>query len=309
MAFWKVSFTLLSPLLKHTTHLSLVGLHKHSASTDECQWVPFFPHGGIQFRPFALCTSIPDTTVWDCHSAAIYPTATKCDGICVGRFNLYCCAPKSTPDVMGQHHITGGITFRTALRLTPKLSRHQQTTILAWRQVSSKQHLCPRQLLCLQHRKLLALQLQHLVGGEEFCTGLKGAKWRVWEMQWEIWKKKNTRHKDQQKLREEQVPFPPIRRHPWCCCNKGKHPGVPPHTTAVMSSYSFSHHWPQDGDCHADSSVLSCSHLNAALQEASSSTTWATSSEVPCSVCRALMLPYSVHFKSLVYKRKKKKSL
>ena len=40
---------LLLPLLKHTTH-SLhshpqFGLHKCSASVDECQWMPYFSHG------------------------------------------------------------------------------------------------------------------------------------------------------------------------------------------------------------------------------------------------------------------------
>ena len=44
----------LLPLLKCTTHPSLrshplFGLHKCLASTDECQWVPLFSHGGIQF--------------------------------------------------------------------------------------------------------------------------------------------------------------------------------------------------------------------------------------------------------------------
>jgi len=49
-----LSPTLLSPLLNCTTHFSLCshplfGLRKHSVGVGENQWVPFFPHGGIQW--------------------------------------------------------------------------------------------------------------------------------------------------------------------------------------------------------------------------------------------------------------------
>ena len=51
---------LLSPLLKYTIHCLTVrtsaGLYKHSASMNECQWVQFFPHGGIQLPTFASYT-------------------------------------------------------------------------------------------------------------------------------------------------------------------------------------------------------------------------------------------------------------
>ena len=45
----------LSPLLKCITHTSLCshplfGLHTHSTSITECQQVPFFSQGGIQFH-------------------------------------------------------------------------------------------------------------------------------------------------------------------------------------------------------------------------------------------------------------------
>ena len=38
----------------HGVQLSLVGLHTRSANADECQWVPFFPHGGIQLHTFSF---------------------------------------------------------------------------------------------------------------------------------------------------------------------------------------------------------------------------------------------------------------
>ena len=31
----------------------MLGLHKCTASINECQWVPFFPHGGIQLHTSA----------------------------------------------------------------------------------------------------------------------------------------------------------------------------------------------------------------------------------------------------------------
>ena len=34
----------------------LLGLQKHSANINECQWLPFFPHGGIQWHTFASNT-------------------------------------------------------------------------------------------------------------------------------------------------------------------------------------------------------------------------------------------------------------
>ena len=44
----------------------LVGLHHCSASINECQWVPFFPHGAIKshtFAPSALPHQLPFVTV------------------------------------------------------------------------------------------------------------------------------------------------------------------------------------------------------------------------------------------------------
>ena len=77
-----LSFTLLSSLLKNCLTCSRTLFSQCSASIDECQWVPFFLHGGLQWYTFASYT-LPCKTVICC-------TATKCTGILVGRFSLYC---------------------------------------------------------------------------------------------------------------------------------------------------------------------------------------------------------------------------
>jgi len=61
----------------------LFGLHEFSASINECQWVPFFC---LCF----ICTPISDAILSDCPSAAVCHTATTCNRMLVGRFNLYC---------------------------------------------------------------------------------------------------------------------------------------------------------------------------------------------------------------------------
>ena len=82
-----------SPLLRCTTHCShlLVGLHQHSANISECPRVPFFLQGGISIPPLCfICTSMSEAVLSDCPSAAICCTTIKCNGMLVGRFNLYC---------------------------------------------------------------------------------------------------------------------------------------------------------------------------------------------------------------------------
>jgi len=57
---------------------------------------------------------MPDVVLSDCPYDAICHTATKCDGILVGRFNLYCRSAytaASTPDILGQQKKIEGITF------------------------------------------------------------------------------------------------------------------------------------------------------------------------------------------------------
>ena len=69
----------------------LFGLHKCSTSISECHLVPFFLYVGIRLHTSAFIhTSMSDDILSDCPSAAICRTATKCNGILVGRFHLYC---------------------------------------------------------------------------------------------------------------------------------------------------------------------------------------------------------------------------
>ena len=69
----------------------LFGLHKHSESIDEGQWVQFFPHGGIQWHTFFLIrSSMLDVILSDCPSAATRHMATKYNRILVGRLSRYC---------------------------------------------------------------------------------------------------------------------------------------------------------------------------------------------------------------------------
>ena len=58
-----------------------------------------------------ICASVSGTFLSDCRSAAICYTATKCNGITVGRFSLYCHI--TSIHIVGQHHKIGDITFRT----------------------------------------------------------------------------------------------------------------------------------------------------------------------------------------------------
>ena len=101
-------------LLKRTTHHltvlhPLFGLYKQSASIGECQWVHFFPHGGIRFHPFAsyelpcqirsvrlpLCCHLSHSNKywWEVSTSTAIP-------------------PTCTCGVKGQRSKTGGIIFK-----------------------------------------------------------------------------------------------------------------------------------------------------------------------------------------------------
>ena len=91
----------LSPFLKcahptlcaeHTLCSQLLfDLHKCSASINECQWVPVFcTQKNSVAHLYSICTSTSDAVVSDCPSAAIYHTATTCNRVLVGRYNLSC---------------------------------------------------------------------------------------------------------------------------------------------------------------------------------------------------------------------------
>jgi len=99
----------------------LFGLPKCSASIHECQWVQLFLHEGIQLHTF-ICGSVLDTILSDNPSAAICHMTTKCNGILLGRFNLY-------SHTHCQHNTIEGITFRAAflfVLLPLPLKNHDQ---------------------------------------------------------------------------------------------------------------------------------------------------------------------------------------
>ena len=109
----------LLPLLKRTTHMltcPLFGLHQHSVSSSECQWVPFFLHeviqcrNSIQFRcAFAHPCQMPF-----CQTAPLLPPVAWQQYVT----EYYCEGPTSTAipptfvsDVMDKHNKIGGIPF------------------------------------------------------------------------------------------------------------------------------------------------------------------------------------------------------
>ena len=53
----------------------LFGLYKYSANVDECQWVPFYLYGGIQWQTFASC-ALPCQMTF-CQTAPLLPSVTQ----------------------------------------------------------------------------------------------------------------------------------------------------------------------------------------------------------------------------------------
>ena len=92
-------------------------LHKCSASIDECQWISlFFSAQRNSVTPLCfICTSMSDTILSDCPSAAICCIVTTCDRILAGRFSLCCYITNICLWLVGQRHKIGGITFGAAL--------------------------------------------------------------------------------------------------------------------------------------------------------------------------------------------------
>ena len=102
-----VCFTLLT---------STVCLQNHSASVSECQWMPFFPHGGIQFHSSASYT-LPCSTPF-CRTVPLLPSVTWQQNLreywWEGSTST-AVPPTSASDIMCQHCSKGGISFGTAL--------------------------------------------------------------------------------------------------------------------------------------------------------------------------------------------------
>ena len=78
-----------SPTTTSVCSQPLFGLHKHSTSVNECQWVVFFS-AWRNLMMYLICTSMSDAILADFPSAATCHSITKCNGILVGRFNLWC---------------------------------------------------------------------------------------------------------------------------------------------------------------------------------------------------------------------------
>jgi len=94
----------------------LFGLHKCSASFDECQQALFFPPGGIQRHPFASYT-FPYQTPF-CHAAPLLPSVTWQQNImeCWWEGSASTSVSSTfTSDIVGQHYEIGGISFRSAI--------------------------------------------------------------------------------------------------------------------------------------------------------------------------------------------------
>ena len=94
----------------------LFGLYKRSASINECQWVPFFPHGGIQWHTLTSYT-FPCQMPF-CQTAPLLPSVTRQQHVmeCWWQGSASTAIPPtSTSDIGSKHHKIGGITFGTAL--------------------------------------------------------------------------------------------------------------------------------------------------------------------------------------------------
>ena len=105
----------LSLLQRCTAHyltvLSLtVWSQKHLAGIEECQWVLYFLHGGIQWHLCFSHTSLPDTILLDCPFAQqhVIEYWWEC--------STFTAVQPTSTSAVGQHHKIGGIIFGAALK-------------------------------------------------------------------------------------------------------------------------------------------------------------------------------------------------
>mgnify|MGYP001857127567 CR=1 FL=1 len=87
----------------------LSGLHKRSASVNECQWVPFL-HGGIQFHIFVSFT-LPCQTPF-CQTAPLLSSVTQQQNVveCWWKGSASTAIPETPAfDAVGQHNKIEGI--------------------------------------------------------------------------------------------------------------------------------------------------------------------------------------------------------
>ena len=88
-----------------------------STSIDECQWVPFFPHGGIHWHTFAPCTLPHQTPLRQ--TAPLLPSVTRQQYVmgCWWEGSTPTVPPTSTSDIVGQHNTFGGCYFQSSPRI------------------------------------------------------------------------------------------------------------------------------------------------------------------------------------------------
>ena len=119
------------PLTPSLCSHPLFHLHECSVSIAECQWVPFFLHGGIQSRTFASY-ALPCQMPF-CQTAPLLPPITWQQHVI--RYRLKdststAIPPPSAPDIVGQHNKIGHISFRAALRYKNQQNPFKLTSTL-----------------------------------------------------------------------------------------------------------------------------------------------------------------------------------
>ena len=102
------------------SHL-LFDLHKCSANSEECQWVPLFWHGVIQWRRFFPFTLLCQTPF--CQTAPLLPSVIRQQNEM--EYWWKCSAsiaipPTSSFDTVGKHIKIGGTTFQSSHRRIEK---------------------------------------------------------------------------------------------------------------------------------------------------------------------------------------------
>ena len=94
----------------------LLGLHQHSASISECQWVLFTLQGGIRLHIIAS-SALPYQMPF-CQTVPLLPSVTSQQNVMEywqeGSAST-AITPTPASEIVGQHNKIGGITFRAAI--------------------------------------------------------------------------------------------------------------------------------------------------------------------------------------------------
>jgi len=112
---------------------SLFGLCKCSVSVSECQWVPFFPHSGIQWHTISLYM-LPCQTPF-CWIAPLLPSVTWQQNrmeYCWEDSTSAAIPSTSASDIVSQHSKIG-ITFRAYIVCLHKVENRMEQYILLWK--------------------------------------------------------------------------------------------------------------------------------------------------------------------------------